>query len=99
MTISTGLWRGVDGREAAEFSFLLSLPVILGATAVKVGELAVQPPGWGSLAPLLTGTLVAYLSGVVAIRWLLYLMGGRRLDRFAYYCWAVGLAGLVVFLI
>ncbi|MDP6776112.1 MAG: undecaprenyl-diphosphate phosphatase [Candidatus Latescibacteria bacterium] len=98
MTISTGLWRGVDGREVAEFSFLLSLPVILGATAVKVGELSAQPPGWESLAPLLTGTVVAYLSGVLAIRWLFYLMGGRRLDRFAYYCWAVGLVGLVALL-
>ena len=98
MTISTGLWRGVGGREAAEFSFLLSLPVILGATMVKAGELAAQPPGWESIAPLLTGTLVAYLSGVIAIRWLLYLMRGRRLDRFAYYCWAVGLVGLAAFL-
>ena len=91
--------RYAGGREAAEFSFLLSLPVILGATMVKVGELAAQPPGWDSLAPLLAGTLVAYLSGVVAIRWLLYLMGGRRLDRFAYYCWALGLVGLATFLV
>ncbi len=97
MTISTGLWRGVDGREAAAFSFLLSIPVILGATVLKVGELAAYPPAWGALAPLMVGMLAAYGAGVVAIRWLLALLRGGRLDRFAYYCWAVGLMGLAVF--
>ncbi len=97
MTISTGLWRGVDGREAAAFSFLLSVPVILGATALKVGELAAHPPALESLVPLGVGMVVAYASGVVAIRWLMALLRGGRLDRFAYYCWAVGLLGLAVF--
>ena len=97
MTISTGIWRGVDGREAAAFSFLLSVPVILGGTVLKVGEMVAHPPAWEALLPLLVGAAVAYASGVAAIRWLLALMRGGRLDRFAYYCWAVGLLGLIYF--
>ncbi len=97
MTIGAGLWRGMDGREAATFSFLLSIPIILGATVLKVGELAADPPAWEAAVPLLVGALVAYGSGVVAIRWLLALLRGGRLDRFAYYCWPVGLLGLVFF--
>ena len=94
MTISAGLWRGVDAREAAVFSFLLSVPVILGATAVKVSALVAHPPAWEALVPLLVGTVAAYVAGVVAIRWLLAILRGGRLDRFAYYCWAVGILGL-----
>ena len=96
-TISAALWRDVDGREAATFSFLLSVPVILGATVLKVGVFLSHDPGWDALWPLLTGMVVAYISGVFAIRWLLRLLRAGRLDRFGPYCWAVGLVGLVVF--
>ncbi|MDA0747050.1 MAG: undecaprenyl-diphosphate phosphatase [bacterium] len=97
MTISMGLWRGLDGREAATFSFLLSIPVILGATVLKVGELVVHPPAQEALVALGAGTVAAYISGILAIRWLLALLQGGRLDRFAYYCWAVGVLGLGMF--
>ena len=96
-TISAGVWRGVDGREAAAFSFLLSVPVILGATVLKVGEMAAHPPAWEALMPLLIGALAAYASGVVAIRWLLSLLRRGRLDRFAYYCWTIGVLGVIFF--
>lgn len=97
MTISAGMWRGVTGREAAAFSFLLSVPIILGGTALKVGEMVANPPAWNTVLPLLVGAVVAYMSGVAAIRWLLALLKGGRLHPFAYYCWAVGLLGLVYF--
>ncbi|MDE2888902.1 MAG: undecaprenyl-diphosphate phosphatase [Gemmatimonadota bacterium] len=96
LTICAGLWRGIDGREAASFSFLLSIPVILGATVVKAGSLIADPPDWNVAGPLLIGLGVAFLSGVVAIRWLFALLRGGRLDRFSYYCWAIGFASLTV---
>ena len=94
LTISAGLWRGIDGREAASFSFLLSIPVILGATALKAGDLIVDPPDWNVVGSLVVGLVAALLSGVVAIRWLFKLLRGGRLDRFSYYCWALGLVAL-----
>ena len=96
-TIGAGLWRGLDGKEAATFSFLLSVPIILGATALEFGDLIAHPPAREALVPLLVGASVAYVSGVVAIRWLLGILRGGRLDRFAYYCWAVGAVGLIFF--
>lgn len=96
-TIVMGMWRGVEAREAANFSFLLSIPVILGATVLQVRDLIAQPPGTDAVWILVIGALIAYASGVFAIRWLLALLGGGKLGRFAYYCWTVGLIGLVYF--
>ena len=96
-TIAVGLWRGLDGREAATFSFLLSIPIILGATVLEVGDLVAHPPTREALVPLVVGACTAYVSGVVAIRWLLGILQGGRLDRFAYYCWGLGAMGLLFF--
>jgi undecaprenyl-diphosphatase len=96
-TIGMGLWRGVDGREAATFSFLLSIPIIVGATVLEVRHLVAYPLSADALLTLVIGAFVAYGSGVFAIRWLLGLMGGGKLGRFAYYCWLVGLIGVGYF--
>jgi len=96
-TITMGLWRGLDGREAATFSFLLSIPIILGATVLALGDLMAHPPKWQALQGLIIGAVVAYVSGVFAIRWLLGVVRGGRFAQFAYYCWLVGLVGLGYF--
>lgn len=97
MTIGTGLWRGISGKDAAVFSFLLSIPIVLGATVFKFLELVENPLILESVVPLLVGTVIAYISGVIAIRWMFTLLRGGRLDRFSYYCWMVGILGLVFF--
>ncbi len=94
-TISTGLYCGVEADRAVEFSFLLALPAILGATLLKARELLVAPPRSLPLFPIILGTAVAYLSGYLAIKWLLRIVRRARLDCFSYYCWAVGLAYLI----
>jgi len=96
-TIGMGLWRGLDGREAAMFSFLLSIPIILGATVIQVRGLMAHPVEAETIWTLLIGTAVAYVSGVFAIRWLLGLLSGGRFAQFAYYCWFIGLMGIVYF--
>jgi len=96
-TIAAGMYTGVERSEAARFSFLLALPVILGACVVEGKEL------WQTGIPseqgvtLLIGTIVAYVVGVVALKWLLGVIRRGRLDWFAYYCYAVGLAGVIWF--
>jgi len=98
-TIVTGLWRKVDRAKAAEFSFLLALPVIFGATALKLKDVVGAPPPSAEVWSLLLGTATAYASGYVAIRVLLGIVKKGKLDRFAYYCWAVGLVGLFLQLV
>ena len=93
-TISTGIFLGIERNRAARFSFLLSIPAITGAGllhAQKVLELETS-----LVTPLLVGTVVSALSGYAAIKVLLRIVARQRLSLFAYYCWALGCAVLLV---
>ena len=96
-TIAVGLLLGLKAEKAAEFSFLLALPAILGAALLEFIELlGTGLPG--SLNPLVIfpGSVSALLFGYLAIVFLLKVLLAGRFDRFAYYCWAVGLTGLIL---
>ncbi len=95
-TISAGIASGLRPLEAARFSFLLSIPAILGA---GIWELFLEPgrplltpeEGWG----MVVAGIAALLSGLLAIRLLLLVVRRRRLRYFAVYCTLVGLAALI----
>ena len=86
---------GVAPREAARFSFLLSVPAILGAVVVKLSDIAgeVSDGTWGAY---LLGFIAAAISGYVAIALLLRVLGRGHLAPFGYYCLLVGLVGLII---
>jgi undecaprenyl-diphosphatase len=92
-TISAGLLAGVKRERAAEFAFLLSVPVILGATAASVGDALDARAAAGTA--IAAGTAAAFLSALPAIMVLMRLVTAGRFYRFAYYCWGAGLAALV----
>lgn len=94
-TICTALYLNVTPRKAADFSFLMLLPVVLGATLLKVLEMAETGITMGWL-PLVLGTAVAYASGVVAIKVLLDVIRRGNLVYFAFYCFLVGGLGLIL---
>ncbi len=94
-TICTALYLNVDRKEAADFSFLMLLPVVLGATLLKVLEMW-EVGAEVEVLPLALGTLVAYASGILAIRAVVILVQRRSLQYFAYYCYAVGALGLLL---
>lgn len=91
-TISAGLLLGLERELAARFSFVLSVPAILGALALQIRHLDAQAQV--PLAPLLVGAAVAAASGYAALKLLLKLVKGGRLHWFAFYCWALGLLAL-----
>ncbi len=99
-TIAAALYLGIERRKAAEFSFLLAMPVILGPAILTIGDLVTasgaESDSSGTL-PLVVGTFAALISGVFAIRVLLKFVQQGRLSWFAYYCWVVGGLGLVFF--
>jgi undecaprenyl-diphosphatase len=94
VTISAGLFAGVSREAAARFSFLLSIPAILGAGILKLGELsgATETP-----AELVVGTLAAAISGFLAVSFLLRLLRTRTLWPFIWYRLIAG--GLFVLLL
>ncbi len=99
-TIVTGLWLGIQRDLAARFSFLLSVPVILGATIIKLKELMGNPPSNSQIEVMALATLAAAISGYFAIVWLLNVIRRQKLEWFGVYCISVSIIGLVwVFLI
>lgn len=93
-TICTALYQNVTPEKAANFSFLMSLPVIVGATAIKTIELFEVGLG-AQLVPILLAMAIAYGSGIVAIKIVLDFVRRGNLQYFAYYCFAVGILGLL----
>jgi undecaprenyl-diphosphatase len=91
-TIAAGILSRVHPAKAAEFSFLMSIPVIAGAVALKARSLAAIESA--QVGPYLVGTVVAFLFGLLAIEWLLSMVRKGRFEYFAYYCFAVGAVGL-----
>jgi len=94
-TISTALFRGVSGKKSAEFSFLLSLPAILGASVLKFKETLDENPNSGEIFLYLIGGLVAFAFGYMAIKFLLDLLRKGKFQNFAYYCLSVGILSLI----
>jgi undecaprenyl-diphosphatase len=92
-TICTALYQNVRPERAANFSFLMLLPVVMGATLLKGLELAERglTTEW---LPLTIGTIAAYASGIAAIYVVIDFVRRGNLQYFAYYCFLVGGLGL-----
>ena len=96
-TIGTLVQCGTAREEAARFSFLLSVPVILGAGIATCGDVpAALASGGLNLAGLGLAFVTALLSGILAIHAVLWLLRGARLGWFALYCTLLGLVALAV---
>ena len=93
-TISAGLFLGVDKELAARYSFLLSIPAILGAALVQAKDI-------GSLMDIssvaaIAGFIAAIISGYLAVRFMLKLIKERNLLPFAYCCWIIGPLAIIL---
>ena len=95
-TISAGMLCGFDRTFAVRFSFLLSLPAVLGANILEVVD-AVQAGGVdvARLPMYVVGMVVAGVVGYFAIRLVNLLANKWKFGAFAYYCWTVGIVSLV----
>lgn len=90
LTIAGALMRGIDRADAARFSFLLSLPAILGAMVLQTKELMEAPVLPTNFTAMLVGAVFAAIAGYVAIRWMLKLISSGSLKVFAVYVWILG---------
>lgn len=89
VTISTGLLRKVNKATAFKYSFLLSIPAIIGATVMESRELTV---GNVDMVPLFLGTIISMIVGYTSLKLLQNIVINEKIHHFAYYCWTAGLA-------
>ncbi len=95
-TISLAVFFGIERSLAARFSFIMSIPAILGATLLEFGD---AMNGGESMPPILTiagGTIAAAIAGYFSIKFLLRVLNHGNFHRFAYYTLFVGAFTLIV---
>jgi undecaprenyl-diphosphatase len=95
-TISSGIWSGVQPSEAAEFSFLLSIPAIAGAATLESQELL--NISHHLVGAYLVGAVCSFVLSLAAVSVVMTVVKRGKFDYFAYYCFAAGALGLYLFL-
>ncbi len=88
-TISTGLLRRVDREIAFRFSFLLSIPAVLGAALATSGDLNLIIDN-GDVIAVIVGVAVSMIVGYISLKVLLKAVLKQKFHLFAIYCWAAG---------
>lgn len=94
-TIAAGMLLKIEPSKAAEFSFLLAIPAIIGATIFKFDDILASDSDM--MLAYLAGAIIAFVSSLVAIRLLMSIIRKGRFEFFAYYCFAAGALGLYLF--
>ena len=95
-TIAGGLLSGASREDAVKFSFILSIPAILGANILSIPSLFDAEISRTELSLCLAGTIAAALSGFLAIKLLIYVSKRAKFSCFAYYSFAVGALSLIL---
>lgn len=98
-TISACLMSGFDKKFAVKYSFIMSIPAILGAVVLKMGDLSKDALSKGEIACYGVGTVVSAVVGYFCIRIMLKLVKERKFKYFAYYCIVIGVFSIVAFFV
>jgi undecaprenyl-diphosphatase len=90
-TISSGLFCGLDQELSGKFSFLLSIPAILGATLLEYKKMDTT----SGIGTILIGTFVAFGVGILALTFLMKIVKAGKIFNFSYYCCGVGILMII----
>ena len=95
-TIAGGILRKLKREEAAKFSFLMSIPVMLGAGVMSINDLLEVPNLTEFLPVVLVGFITSGVVGFISIHWLLKFLNKNKLWIFSVYCVVISLVTLAV---
>ena len=96
MTITAGCFMGFERSFAVRYSFIMSIPAILGANILSIKDVAEAGIDMAALPVYLVGMAVAAMTGYACIRLLKMIAASGRFGAFAYYCWGVGALTLIM---
>ena len=93
-TIFAGLKAGISREDAAEFSFLISIPAILGAVLLQIRHIEeiTAASGWPAY---ITGMIAAFICGLFAIKIMIDVVKKAKMKYFAVYCLIVGIVAII----
>lgn len=93
ITITTGLLSKLEKKTAFKFSFLLSIPAVVGATIIESSDMFLAEI---SGSTMVLGVIVSMIIGFLALKLLLRLLLKKRFHLFAFYCWVLGTAVVAI---
>ena len=93
-TISTAVILGIDKENAAKFSFLMVVPLIIGKVIKDItsAETIVNNE---SVFPLIIGFVFAFITGMIACKWMIKLVKNSKLKYFSIYCFLIGIFSII----
>ncbi len=94
-TITGGLLMGFKREHAVKFSFILSIPAIIGANVLSVADVFENPIPSSYILPYIAGAVAAAVVGIIAMKLLIYISKKSNFRMFSYYCWAVGILAII----
>jgi len=94
-TIATGLYLGNKKEDIAKFSFLMVLIPIIGANVKDIMDMSSSVSASISFTPLIIGFLAAFITGLLACRWMIKIVKQGKLIYFAIYCFIVGSIAII----
>ncbi len=95
MTIASSLLFGFNRKFAVKFSFLMSVPAILGAAILEISQIGGSELTWGLGGIYLVGAIVAGIVGYFAIKFMIVVVQRKKFRYFAYYCFLIGVISIV----
>ena len=95
-TIVGGLFCGLNKATAVRFSFLMSIPAILGALVLDIKDMITMQSQSLPVLPVVIGMITAAVSGYFAIKFLLKLVEKSKLSYFSIYCVAAGIFAIIL---
>ncbi len=96
MTITAGCFMGFERSFAVRYSFIMSIPAILGANILSIKDAFEAGVDMGAIPVYLAGMAVSAIVGYACIRLLKMIAASGRFGAFAYYCWGVGVLTLIL---
>lgn len=94
-TITACLLCGFDRNFAIKYSFIMSIPAVLGAVVLELGEFMSMSITRPELINYIIGTVIAAVVGYICIKTMLVVVRGKKLKGFSYYCVIVGLFAII----
>ena len=94
-TITGGLLMGFKREYAVKFSFILSIPAIIGANLLSFADVFENPIARTDVIPYIAGTIAAAVVGILAMKLLIYISKKSNFRMFSYYCFAVGILAII----
>jgi len=89
ITIACAILVGIKKKEAVKFSFVMSIPLILGASIYKLGDIAILASN--SIGVIFSGFIISAIVGYIAISWMMRIIEMNNFWRFSIYCWVMAI--------